>query len=72
MEYDGVGTNYSQQVPQVQEVPQSAFPKKDLANSLKQEAMAPISLEILSMKMILCHFCHKVSLSEYMHISMNT
>lgn len=40
MEYDGVGTNYSQQVPQVQEVPQSAFPKKDLAHSLKQAALA--------------------------------
>lgn len=67
MEYDSVGVIYSQQVPQVQEVLQLAFPKKDLAHSLKQAALARISQEILSMKMILCHFCHNVSLSEYMH-----
>lgn len=43
MEYDGVGVIYSQQGPQVQEVLQLAFPKKDLAHNLKQAALAPIS-----------------------------
>lgn len=35
MQHDIVVVMYSQQVPQVQEVPQLAFPEKDLAYSLK-------------------------------------